>query len=59
MTNDFESEKKYVPYKEMVKKRALDYYYYANKEVKREKSKSRHQSMSSEKKKGKRILKDG
>ena len=51
MTNDFESEKKYVPYKEMVKKRGLNYYYYANKEVKREKSKSRHQSMSSEKKK--------
>ena len=30
MTNDFESDKKYVPYKEIVKKRALGYYY-ANK----------------------------
>ena len=48
MTNDFESDKKYVPYKEIVKKRVLDYYYYANKEVISEKNKSRYQSMTPE-----------
>ena len=46
-TNDFESDKKYVPYKEIVKKRALDYYY-ANKKVISEKNKSRYQSMTPE-----------
>ena len=51
MTNDFKSDKKYVPYKEIVKKRVLDYYYYANKEVISEKNKSRYQSMSPEQKK--------
>ena len=50
MTNDFENDKKYVPYKEIVKKRALGYYY-ANKEVISEKNKSRYQSMSPEQKK--------
>ena len=48
MTNDFKSDKKYVPYKEIVKKRVLDYYYYANKEVISEKNKSRYQSMTPE-----------
>ena len=32
MSNNFESDIKYIPYKEVVKKRALEYYY-ANKEV--------------------------
>ena len=32
MSNNFESDIKYVPYKDVVKKRALEYYY-ANKEV--------------------------
>ena len=32
MTNNLESDVKYVPYKEVVKKRALEYYY-ANKEA--------------------------
>ena len=50
MTNDLESDKKYVPYKVIVKKRALGYYY-ANREVISEKNKSRYQSMSPEQKK--------
>ena len=54
MTNDFESDKKYVPYKVIVKKRALGYYY-ANREVISEKNKSRYQSMSPEQKKKSRI----
>ena len=59
MTNDFESDKKYVPYKEIVKKRALDYYY-ANKEVISEKSKvGTNPCHLNRKRKGKRILKDG
>ena len=32
MTDNFDSNKKLTPYKEIVKKRALEYYY-ANKEV--------------------------
>ena len=32
MSNNFESDIKYIPYKEVVKKKALEYYY-ANKEV--------------------------
>ena len=32
MSNDFESDIKYIPYKEVVKKKALEYYY-ANKVV--------------------------
>ena len=31
MSNNFESDIKYIPYKEVVKKKALEYYY-ANKE---------------------------
>ena len=44
MTNNFESDIKYVPYKEFVKKRALDYYY-ANKEIISQKSKSKYKSL--------------
>ena len=50
MTNDFESDIKYVPYKEFVKKRALDYYY-ANKEIISEKNKNKYKSLSPEQKK--------
>ena len=50
MTNNFESDIKYVPYKEFVKKRALDYYY-ANKEIISEKNKNKYKSLSPEKKK--------
>ena len=45
MTNKFESDIKYVPYKKFVQKRALDYYY-ANKEVISEKNKSKYKSLS-------------
>ena len=50
MTNNFESDIKYVPYKEFVKKRALDYYY-ANKEIISEKNKNKYKSLSPEQKK--------
>ena len=40
MTNNFESDINYVPYKEFVKKRALDYHY-ANKEIISEKTKNK------------------
>ena len=36
MENNLESDVKYVPYKEIAKKRALDYYY-VNREMRREK----------------------
>ena len=38
MPNNFESDIKYIPYKEIVKKKGLEYYY-ANKEVISEKTK--------------------
>ena len=50
MENNLESDVKYVPYKENAKKRALDYYY-ANREMIREKNKNRYQSSSPEQKK--------
>ena len=50
MENNLESDVKYVPYKEIVKKKALDYYY-ANKKMIREKNKNRYQSLSPEQKK--------
>ena len=61
MTNNFESDIKYVPYKEFVKKRALDYYYYyANKEIISEKNKNKYKSLSPEqKKRDKKILNGG
>ena len=50
MSNSFESDIKYVPYKEVVKKKTLEYYY-ANKEVISEKNKSKYKSLSPEQKK--------
>ena len=48
--NNLESDVTYVTYKEIAKKKALDYYY-ANREMIREKSKNRYQSLSPEQKK--------
>ena len=50
MTNVIESDVKYVPYKEVVRKRALDYYY-ANKEIISEKNKTKYKSLSPKQKK--------
>ena len=50
MTNNFGSDIKYVPYKELVKQRALDYYY-ANKEIISEKNKTKYKSLSPKQKK--------
>ena len=50
MENNLESDVKYVSYKENAKKRALDYYY-ANREMVREKNKNRYESSSPEQKK--------
>ena len=50
MTNNIERYTKYIPYKEAVKKRALEYYY-ANKEVTSEKNKNRYKSLLPEEKK--------
>ena len=50
MSNNFESDIKYVPFKEIVKKNALEYYY-ANKEVISERNKSKYKSLSREQKK--------
>ena len=50
MSNNFESDIKYKPCKEVVKKKALQYYY-ANKEVLSEKNKSKYKSLSPEQKK--------
>ena len=50
MSNNFESDIKYIPYKEVVKKKALEYYY-ANKGKISEKNKSKYKSLSSEQKK--------
>ena len=47
MENNLESDVKYVPYKEIAKKRALDYYY-VNRGMIREKNKNRYQSLSPE-----------
>ena len=47
MANNLESDIKYIPYKEIVKKKALDYYY-ANKQIISEKNKNRYQSLSPE-----------
>ena len=50
MTNNSESDKEYVPYKEVVKKKALEYYY-ANKEVISQKRKDKYKQLSPEEKK--------
>ena len=51
MTNNFDSnDKKLTPYKEIVKKRALEYYY-ANKEAISQKRKEKYKQMPPEDKK--------
>ena len=50
MTDNFESDIKYAPYKEVIKKRALDYYY-ANKEAISQKRKDKYKQVPPEDKK--------
>ena len=50
MTDNFDSNKKLTPYKEIVKKRALEYYY-ANKEVISQKRKEKYKQIPPEDKK--------
>ena len=50
MTNNLKSDVKYVPYKEVIKKRALDYYY-ANKEAISQKRNDKYKQLSPEDKK--------
>ena len=50
MTDHFDSNKKLTPYKEIVKKRALEYYY-ANKEAISQKRKEKYKLMPPEDKK--------
>ena len=45
MTNNLKSDIKYIPYKEIVKRSALEYYY-ANKEITSQKNKNKCQSLS-------------
>ena len=47
MTNNSKNDIKVVPYKEVVKKKALDYYY-ANREVIMEKNRNRYRALSPE-----------
>ena len=50
MTDNFDSNKKFAPYKEIVKKRALEYYQ-ANKEAISQKRKGKYKQMPPEDKK--------
>ena len=50
MADKFESDVKYVPYKEVVKRKALEYYY-ANKEAISQKRKDKYKQLSPEDKK--------
>ena len=50
MTDNFDNNKKLTPYKEIVKKRVLDYYY-TNKEVISQKRKEKYKQMPLEDKK--------
>ena len=50
MTNNLESDVKYVPYKELVKEMALEYYY-ANKEAISQKRKDKYKQLPTEVKK--------
>ena len=50
MTNNSENDIKFIPYKEVVKKKALDYYY-ANRRVIIEKNRNRYRALSPEEKK--------
>ena len=47
MTNNLESDVKYVPYKEVLKKKALEYYY-ANKEAISQKRKDKYKQLPTE-----------
>ena len=59
MTNNFESDINYVPYKEFVKKRALDYHY-ANKEIISKRPKiNRNPCHLNKKRRDKKILNGG
>ena len=49
MTNNSENDIKLVPYKEVARKKALDYYY-ANREVIMEKNSSKYRALSPEEK---------
>ena len=50
MTNNLESDAEYIPYKEVVKKKALEYYY-ANKEAISQKRKDKYKQLPPEDKK--------
>ena len=50
MSNNSESDKEYVPYKEVVKKKALEYYY-PNKEAINQKRKDKYKQLLPEEKK--------
>ena len=50
MTNNLESDVKYVPYKELLKETALEYYY-ANKEAISQKRKDKYKQLPTEDKK--------
>ena len=50
MANNLESDVKYVPYKEVIKRRALDYYY-ANKEAISQRRKDKYKQLPPEDKK--------
>ena len=54
MTDNFDSNKKFAPYKEIVKKRALEYYQ-ANKEAISQKRKGKYKQMPPEDKKKKLV----
>ena len=59
MTNNLESDVKYIPYKEVIKKRALEYYC-ADKEVISQKRKDKYKQLPIEDKKScKSIIKNG
>ena len=55
MTNNSKNDIKVVPYKEVVKKKALDYYY-ANREVIMEKNRNRYRALSPEEKKERYLI---
>ena len=50
MANNWESDVKYIPYKEVIKRRALDYYY-ANKEAISQRRKDKYKQLPPEDKK--------
>ena len=55
MTNNSKNDIKVVPYKEVVKKKALDYYY-ANRGVIMEKNRNRYRALSTEEKKERYLI---